>query len=487
MAQFRTIKKREMARKRNCVLHFSKQFIAMLAVGLSVCLTACFELDGRDSVGAVESKDEKKDTDTRNAVNVDSLANAIRQEVTNSLRDSLNAKSSDSKSENYDSIAKAIIAEAMNKNDKDTSKTDQSISYTLVAEDEALIENIYGAFANHYSLMYDFQIPDENDDTISIQSPFPVTIFNQCDAQEKSCKSKKVMIKTWISEFTDTATVTGIVGPADSIYLFPNFKFNENALFSVTSAKKAQRQINAYELDNEKEKLFYSESKSVTIHPMHVFGWDELAFQLDPTSIYQYFWYGVWVTPMADSITAIVDEVAKRLPNEELLVYQQYPIDTSIASSSARVVHAVFDVLQSRGIKYVENDGAGSFGQRINYPVETLRKRQGLCIETAVLFASVLERLGFLTSLIIIPSIGHAFVGWLPERPSDLSSVSFEDFYVIETTMIGNENFSFLDARLAAIDKYFDPLSDGSYRIDLVIGIPIYISREYGIIPNNVP
>ncbi|WP_295680814.1 hypothetical protein [uncultured Fibrobacter sp.] len=193
------------------------------------------------------------------------------------------------------------------------------------------------------------------------------------------------------------------------------------------------------------------------------------------------------MTPTADSISAMVGEVAKKLPNGELLVYQKYSDDASVELSLKRVVKAVFEVLQSRGIKYIQSSGSASIGQRINYPVETLRKKEGICIETAVLFASVLERLGFLTSLIIIPSISHAFVGWLPERPSDLSSVSFEDFYVIETTMIGNENFSFLDARLAAIDKYFDPLSDGSYRIDLVIGIPIYISREYGIMPNNVP
>lgn len=246
MAQFRTIEKREMARKRNCVLYFSKQFIAMLAVGLSVCLTACFELDGRDSVGAVESKDEKKDTDTKNAVNVDSLANAIRQEVTNSLKDSLDAKSSDSKSEiNWDSIAEARVAEAKNslneKNNKDSSKADQSAIRTLFAEDlEFAKKDVYGAFANQYSLMYeDFSYLNEDGDVVMIPMPFPMIVANLCDSSIVDlCTYKKIMVKSWISGFSDTSTITDVIDPDSIIYLSPMFTFDENALFALTSPKK---------------------------------------------------------------------------------------------------------------------------------------------------------------------------------------------------------------------------------------------------------
>ena len=217
---------------------------------------------------------------------------------------------------------------------------------------------------------------------------------------------------------------------------------------------------------------------------MQVFGEYELSFLIYPS--YKYFWYSVWVTPMADSITAIVNEVANKLPNGEILVYQKYGVyqdnEDPMGVSTWTVINAVFEVLQSRNIKYVENNGAGSIGQRINYPIETLRKKQGLCIETAVLFASVLERLGYLTSIIFIPE--HAFVGWLKEPKEN---PEYEDFDVVETTMIGDKNATFLDANLEGIRKYYDPLGDESYAIEYVTNVPIYAMRALGILPNDIP
>lgn len=489
MAQFRTIEKREMARKRNCVLHFSKQFIAMLAVGLSVCLTACFELDGRDSVGAVESKDEKKDTDTKNAVNVDSLANAIRQEVTNSLKDSLDAKSSDSKSEiNWDSIAEARVAEAKNslneKNNKDSSKADQSAIRTLFAEDlEFAKKDVYGAFANQYSLMYeDFSYLNEDGDVVMIPMPFPMIVANLCDSSIVDlCTYKKIMVKSWISGFSDTSTITDVIDPDSIIYLSPMFTFDENALFALTSPKKTQRHIEAYALENDNKILFYSATKSITIHPMQNFGALEEAFDsrysLYPEILIPY-WYSVFVTPTADSISAMVGEVAKKLPNGELLVYQKYSDDASVELSLKRVVKAVFEVLQSRGIKYIQSSGSASIGQRINYPVETLRKKEGICIETAVLFASILENLGFDVRIVI--TANHAFTGWATEKDGNII-----DF--VETTWIGDKNVSFADANNFGIDEFVEQKELGNFESGESYIVKVDLAREYGIIPNNVP
>lgn len=52
-------------------------------------------------------------------------------------------------------------------------------------------------------------------------------------------QSKKVMVKTWIPGFTDTATITKVVSPTDTVILSPNLNFNDNALYSLTSAKKS--------------------------------------------------------------------------------------------------------------------------------------------------------------------------------------------------------------------------------------------------------
>ncbi|MDD5942439.1 hypothetical protein [Fibrobacter sp.] len=400
-------------------------------------------------------------------INIDSLAEVIKNEIANSFKDSLLS--------GLDGNENIEFKDSLNTPQTGITENSTSIIRNLDAVD-AGTEDIYGAFANHYALMYDnFTFINDNRDTITIQSPFPIVITNTCK-EITPCSSQKIMVKTWIPGFTDTATITGIVFPTDSIILSPNLNFNDNALQSLTSAKKVNREIEVYVLEKDNQLLFHSESKPTTIHPMQVFGSLEPAIMFDP--IYQSYWYSVWVTPMADSIARIVNEVAQKLPNKQLKVYQQYYTNESIRESSIRVVIAVFEVLQSRNIKYVENDGAGSFGQRINYPVETLRKKQGLCIETAVLFASVLERLGFRTCLAIIP--GHAFVGWLAEQDSE--TIDF-----IETTFIGDKNATAASAILYGIEEYNEQVELGNFESGKSLIVPIEVARFLGITPNNIP
>jgi hypothetical protein len=78
----------------------------------------------------------------------------------------------------------------------------------------------------------------------------------------------------------------------------------------------------------------------------------------------------------------------------------------------------------------------------------------------------------------------HAFVGWLKEPKNN---PSHEDYNVVETTMLGYKDKTFLEAELNALDKYYDPLGDGSYNIDAVTIVPIDTLRKYGITPNNIP
>jgi hypothetical protein len=183
---------------------------------------------------------------------------------------------------------------------------------------------------------------------------------------------------------------------------------------------------------------------------------------------------------MSDSITALVNDIAKLLPNEELFVYQKYYSNLSMTENMRIVVKAVFDVLKSRNIKYVQNTGTASLGQLVNYPAETLRKKQGICIETAVLFASVLERLGFRTSIIFIPE--HAFVGWLIEDEENGEVID-----LIETTMIGDANATFEDANNKGIEEYNLQMENGNFTTGESSIIPIDFMRKNGIMPNNIP
>lgn len=488
-----------MATKYTSSIKFLKNFFGPITVAMALALTAC--TSEKNSDGGVISIDENEQTSNANGnnnqINIDSLVDVLRNQVTTpppttpyvdtSYKNNLNNDEAwkDSVQQIIDSL-KAAHNDSLYMNPIDTTARDeksQSAVQNLYAEDDALIEDVYGAFANQYALMYgDFPIPDPDniDDSITIESPFPISIANECNDENDLCSKKKVKVKTWISGFTDTATITAIVNPADTINLFPNFTFDNKALLSVTSAQKAQRQIEVYALENNQEIQFYSATKPITIHPMQVFG-DEIIFDLYAYIFNQdahYPWFGVWVTPWADSILNIVKEVAEELPDGELAVYQPiYPV--SMTLNSKVIVEAVFNVLSSRRIKYIDDSGTTKLaGQKINYPVETLRKKQGICLETTVLFASVLERIGFQTFLIIIP--GHAFVGWNTELDGDTIDV-------VETTMIGKENATFVKANDIALNEFNEQINLGNFESGTSVIISLEKVREMGILPNDIP
>ena len=69
--------------------------------------------------------------------------------------------------------------------------------------------DVYGAFANQYSLMYeDFSYQDEKGRVSTIPMPFPIEVANFCESSTNSCDPKTVVIKSWISGFTDTSKIT---------------------------------------------------------------------------------------------------------------------------------------------------------------------------------------------------------------------------------------------------------------------------------------
>lgn len=425
MAQFKT----------NEIVHFLKYLTMVVMVMFCVGLTACLDLEEEDAVSSTaanEDEPEAKDGIPRK----NGMTGLFAEEIT------------------------------------EFTKTD-----------------VYGAFANQYSLMYeDFSYENEDGGISTIPMPFPLIIANKCDSSKESCDLKKVMVKSWISGFTDTSTITLVLDVNEDTIVSPSFTFDDNALLALTSPKKVQRQTEAYALENGQKNLFYTNSTSVTIHPMQVFGQKEEAFySVDYLSHPQkeYDWYSVFVTPEADSISAMVAEVARKLPGGQLLVYQQYSEDSSVEQSLKRVVKAVFEVLQSRGIKYIEETGTSSVGQRINYPVETLRKKQGICIETAVLFASILEKLGFDARIIIVP--GHAFVGWMLEDNGWMMKNSGGKIDLIETTLIADKYATFVDANNEGILKFNEQLKQINSESGSSSVVCIKQARLKGIMPNNIP
>ena len=432
--------------------------------------------------------------DGRNAdpVDVDSLATAIRAEVTETLWDSLYAKPY------VDTVYKILFDNAFGTAWMDSTRQalvdsikqadydslyavlydsvyydiySRSVIKQLDAFKWTVMEDINLAFANQYPLMYKDYVSTEND--LPYPVPISIGVENTCptDLNSAPCNWKKIMVKAWIPDWTDTGSVTGFVNPDTSGIFAPPLTFDMTKAVKLTAPEKVNIQIRAYALENDHEILFYSASEPTKLNPVQVNG-GELEGVKNRN-----WWYGVWVTPNMDSIPNILNDLKKKLPSGTVKVYQKYSDDETIAESSKRVVQAVYEVLQARKISYVQNDGAGSLGQKINYPIETLRLKQGVCIETATLFASILEALGMQVFIVDIP--GHAFVGWRTDKNSNTL-----DF--VETTLIGGSS-TFAYANNSGIEKFNEQLDAGNFDSGDAELIDIEAVREYGIVPNDIP
>ena len=474
---------------------YKRIFNASLITILSCfMLTACSGEDGKDGIAGAKGENgiDGKDGKDAKEVNVDSLAKVLREEITGTLWDSLYAEpyvdtvykilfDNAYGTSWMDSTRQALIDSLNQANYDSLYKKLYDSVYTDIYSKNAIRtldafvwtskENIYGAFANQYPLMYkDFTASDGTE----YPMPLSVKVRNTCETGNAKvpCRWKKVLLKSWIEGFSDTASVTGIVNPDTSVVLAPSFKFNNKALLALTAPQSVQFQIRVYALENDQEILFYSSSKATKIYPMQING-GELVGIANP-----HFWEAVWVTPGMDSISTILNELKGELPDSTVKIYQKYADDESVPYSSRRVAKAIFNVLHKRGIHYVQNNGAGTTAQKINYPIEVLRSRDGLCIETTMLFASILEALGMQALIIEIP--GHAFVGWRVEKDSKIL-----DF--METTMLGNPDATADQANLSAQLKYADEVEDGHFESGESRVIDISKAREFGVLPNDIP
>jgi hypothetical protein len=98
-----------------------------------------------------------------------------------------------------------------------------------------------------------------------------------------------------------------------------------------------------------------------------------------------------------------------------------------------RQVWAIWQALETRGIHYSEADpaigrGPRVFSQRVRFLAETWDDRSANCVDGSVLIASVLQRIGLRSFLVLVP--GHAFVGFYTD--ADAQHAAY-----LETTVLG--------------------------------------------------
>ena len=106
--------------------------------------------------------------------------------------------------------------------------------------------------------------------------------------------------------------------------------------------------------------------------------------------------------------------------------------------------------LQRRGVGFLTTElsacDRGVTSQLVQFPAQTLRAGSGNCLDGAVLFAALLERLGHRPKIAILRSPGHALVGWR-------NTTSARDFTLLDVT------------RAAAGDSFEEALNHAARRM----------------------
>lgn len=132
--------------------------------------------------------------------------------------------------------------------------------------------------------------------------------------------------------------------------------------------------------------------------------------------------------------------------------------DVRWARSSARAdvawdaLAAIFTELRSRGVIYRNISSSYFEGyQPISLPRDSVAMRAANCIDGALLFASILENIGFEPVLHLVP--GHAYVGVRSAPRSSGTGVT----WFIETTMVGDTTRSWFDALLCGLSSCVVP------------------------------
>ncbi|MBO4304587.1 MAG: DUF4011 domain-containing protein, partial [Lentisphaeria bacterium] len=191
-----------------------------------------------------------------------------------------------------------------------------------------------------------------------------------------------------------------------------------------------------------------------------------------------------FVTPNLDAVirlqSAAAGELERATGSSAILGYQ------ADKKHVYEVCAAIYRAIHAWGIQY--SNPAASFGtpgQRIRFADAIYQYKLATCLDTALLFASVMEGCGL--HPVIMVQKGHAYVGChLKERyfsdipMDDLQAIrklaDLDEFLVIETTMVTG-NATFAEAEAAARSRHLN-IDD-----EFVFAIDILRARYSGINP----
>jgi hypothetical protein len=236
-----------------------------------------------------------------------------------------------------------------------------------------------------------------------------------------------------------TKSHTVLKGRNDLVYLTPTLRadFSPQA---QTAERTASVSVKVTTADG---KVVFDDSSPVTVYPRDQFPRAEEGSNV----------IAAWVTPQAPAVEDFIASAKKRAEGGKL--------DGSYAATLPQV-KVIYDELHARGMTYVlQTDFGYGSAQHVRLPVDSIRSTNALCLDGAVLFATLMEKIGLHPIVVFVP--GHAFVGWHAEAADKQAP---NTIYWLETTMVGDAPFEAAVER-AGVEFKKHSANDATQLIDI--------------------
>ena len=164
--------------------------------------------------------------------------------------------------------------------------------------------------------------------------------------------------------------------------------------------------------------------------------------------------FAKYVTPLAPSVKQIANKAVLYNSGNPIIAYQNQDVNKMIEE-----LQSIYLALHDENILYQNPPANDSIAQRVRMPEESTRDKKATCLDSSILFCSVLEEVGYHSVLVFID--GHAFCGvFLDERDSFEGGLTnklvevtnriangMQSMVLIETTLITtSHNESFQEA-----------------------------------------
>lgn len=284
-----------------------------------------------------------------------------------------------------------------------------SVAYTLLG---------LGVYARYRLANADFAI--SCDDTLEWSPPQQVfTGFypNQPSLLALSFRSAApalLRVSVSIPGFTQEQSVTEEAGPTFRAQAFKPPLLGAAALDALVGPRQRAAQVRVT-IQNEQRggQTVCDASAPVTLLSRQWMRWS------DPTTGDNSPYLAGWVTPQASVITDLVGRVAARVAlapqnYDNLPALYGYDQGQATADAVRAQVNAIFDTLQfTYHLRYAADTilYGRDASQLIQLPKDVLSSPTptGMCVETTVIMAAAVERLGMRPYIVLVP--GHAFLG----------------------------------------------------------------------------